>query len=158
MRMLRRSWTTYLIAEFITRDYSGIKPQLGAVPGTHSKPISMPGSETEKAKTPVEKKRESSFVSPVKFDFDKLPAAAVARRMSSPRTFAPFPIPPCPVSAHAQTPLQPFLLHPTPVLYGHPGARLATPTPTLSLGIPRPRPVFTANERQWWDMCPRHVS
>ncbi|KAF8463361.1 hypothetical protein JB92DRAFT_3066712 [Gautieria morchelliformis] len=143
-----------LTAEFITHDYPGLEP--GTVPDPQSAPTSLPGSGTEKAQTPVEKKRESSFVSPVKFDFDKLPAAAVARRMSSPSTFSPFPVSPCPVSGRAPTPPQPPLPHPSPAFYAHPGTRLTTPTPALSLVIPGPRPVSTAFERQWWDTCPRH--
>jgi hypothetical protein len=75
--------------------------------------------------------------------------------MSSPSTFAPFPVSPRPVFGRAPTPPRP-LLHLPPAFYAHPRTRLATPTPALSLGIPHPRPASTANERQWWDTCPRH--
>ena len=128
-----------LTAEFITRDYL---PESSCSATSCYEPVSTPKADVEKEIPPAAKKRESSFVSPVKFDFDKLPTA---RRMSSPCTFP---------SLHPVAVTQPQ--SPPPALYAHPGARLATPSTVLSIVIPGPKAIPVARDRQWWDTCPRH--
>lgn len=145
-----------LTAEFITHDYPELEPQQAVVLGANPEPASLSRANIGKKKAPVDKKCESSCVSLVKFDFNKLPTAAAARRMSNPCTFAPSSISPCLVSDRALTTPEPMPLHPPPALYAHPGARLTTPIPALSVVIPSSRPISPAKDRQWWDTCPKH--